>query len=93
MLGMVTTEAFVLETYLAAYAPKSLTASAWLNTRGFVRVTGLARVTLAVALQAVATNISELETWAAKYGDERSPGRRGEGARGVAPRTRQGQGR
>lgn len=34
MLGMVTTEAFVLETYLAAYAPKSLTASAWLNTRG-----------------------------------------------------------
>ena len=43
-------------------------------SRGFVRVTGLARVTLAVALQAVATNISELETWAATYGDERSPG-------------------
>jgi hypothetical protein len=43
-------------------------------SRGFVRVTGLARVTLAVALQAVATNISELETWAAEYGDERSPG-------------------
>jgi hypothetical protein len=43
-------------------------------SRGFVRVTGLARVTLAVALQAVATNISELETWAAQYGDERSPG-------------------
>ena len=36
MLGMVTTEAFLLETYLAAYAPKSLTASAWLNTRGEV---------------------------------------------------------
>lgn len=33
---MVTTEAFVLETYLAAYAPKSLTASAWLNARGEV---------------------------------------------------------
>lgn len=43
-------------------------------SRGFVRVTGLARVTLAAALQGVATNISELETWAAKYGDERSPG-------------------
>ena len=33
---MVTTEVFVLETYLAAYAPKNLTDSAWLNTRAQV---------------------------------------------------------
>ena len=39
-------------------------------SRGFVRVT------LAVVLQAVAANISELETWAARYGDERAPGHR-----------------
>jgi hypothetical protein len=37
-------------------------------SRGFVRVTGLARVILAVARQAVATNIVELEAWATRYG-------------------------
>jgi hypothetical protein len=43
-------------------------------TRGFVRVTGLARVTLAVGLMAVATNIRGLEVWAARHDDERAQG-------------------
>jgi hypothetical protein len=43
-------------------------------SRGFVRVTGLARVTLAVGLLAVATNIRELEKWASEYDDDREPG-------------------
>lgn len=42
-------------------------------SRGFVRVTGLGRVTLAAAFMAVASNIQELATWSAKYGDERAP--------------------
>lgn len=43
-------------------------------TRGFVRVTGLARVTLAVGLLAVAANIRELEDWAETHDDGRAPG-------------------
>lgn len=51
---MVTTEAFVLETYLAAYAPKSLTTSAWLSTRE--QVLDLVRQ-LAPATEAEAKNL------------------------------------
>ena len=43
-------------------------------TRGFVRVVGLARVSLAVGLMAVATNIRELEVWAVRHDDGRAPG-------------------
>jgi hypothetical protein len=43
-------------------------------TRGFVRVTGLARVTLSLFVMAVAANIRELENWAAKYDDGRAKG-------------------
>lgn len=42
-------------------------------SRGFVRVTGLARVTLAVGLLAVASNIRELEKWASDHNDDRAP--------------------
>jgi hypothetical protein len=42
-------------------------------SRGFVRVTGLARVSLAVGLLAVASNIRELEKWALDHNDDRAP--------------------
>ena len=42
-------------------------------SRGFVRVTGLARVTLAVGLLAVAHNIQALETFAERHGNDSAP--------------------
>lgn len=43
-------------------------------SRGFVRVTGLARVTMAIGFIAVAHNIRALEAWARSHDDGRSPG-------------------
>jgi hypothetical protein len=43
-------------------------------SRGFVRVTGLARVTMAIGFIAVAQNIRALEAWARSHDDGRAPG-------------------
>lgn len=43
-------------------------------SRGFVRVTGLARVTMAIGFIAVAHNIRALEAWSRSHDDGRAPG-------------------
>jgi hypothetical protein len=43
-------------------------------TRGFFRVTGLARVNFAVACVSVVRNVKALENWTKTHGDSRDPG-------------------
>ena len=42
-------------------------------SRGFVRVTGLARVTMAIGFIAIAHNIRALEAWGRNHDDGRAP--------------------